>query len=95
MPPVVFLHLPPTETPAEPRGIPLDELMRDDRVVYDRRPFIVRGFDPIGVVAPLVYLEDVETGERRIALLTDLLEHGTQHSGVSYVGRPIVESESA
>jgi hypothetical protein len=96
MPPLVFLYLPPTETTAEPRGVPIEELMRDDRVVYESRPCIVRGFDPIGVVAPLVYLEDVETGERRIALLNDLLQHGTQYpSHVADVDRTVDEAESA
>jgi len=96
MPPLVYLQLPPTGSAAEPRGIPLEELMRDDRVVYDHRPYVVRGFDPIGVVSPLVYVEDVTTGERRIALLNDLLEHGTQSpSDVPDAGRTVRMSESA
>src|SRR5262245_15687511 len=78
MPPLVFLDLPPSGAVA-PR-VPICELMRHDRVEYEQRVYIVRGFDPIGVVEPLVYLEDAGTGERTVAPLIDLLESGRQHS---------------
>jgi hypothetical protein len=78
MPPLVFLDLPPSG--AVLPKVPICELMRHDQVEFNQRVYIVRGFDPIGVVDPLVYLEDASTGERTVAPLTDLLESGTQHS---------------
>jgi hypothetical protein len=84
MPPLVFLDLPPG---GDRPVVPICELMRDDRVVYDERVYVVRGFDPIGVVDPLVYLEDASTGTRTVAPLIHLLENGSRHS----VGAPTAD----
>ena len=35
----------------------------DDQIVVEGRVFVVRGFDPFGVPAGRVYLEDEATGE--------------------------------
>ena len=39
------------------------KLRIDDQIVVEGRVLVVRGFDPIGVPAGCVYLEDEATGE--------------------------------
>jgi hypothetical protein len=43
-----------------------------DRIVVDDRTFIVRGVDSMSVDAPRVYLEDAETGEMVVDLMTSV-----------------------
>ncbi len=45
------------------------DLKIGDEVVLEGRVFVVRGFDPLGVLAGRVYLEDVATGD----LVTELM----------------------
>jgi hypothetical protein len=45
-----------------------------ERLSFEGRTYLVRGFDPIGVAGGLVYLEDAETGERVAATASRLLD---------------------
>ena len=46
----------------------------DDQIVVEGRVFVVRGFDPLGVPAGRVYLEDEATGESVTELIARLRE---------------------
>jgi hypothetical protein len=48
------------------------ELRIDDQIVVEGRVFVVRGFDPFGVPAGCVYLEDEVTGEAVTELMACL-----------------------
>jgi hypothetical protein len=48
------------------------KLRIDDQIVVEGRVFVVRGFDPFGVSARRVYLEDEATGESVIELMARL-----------------------
>ena len=48
------------------------KLRIDDQIVVEGRVFVVRGFDPFGVSARRVYLEDEATGERVTELMARL-----------------------
>jgi hypothetical protein len=74
MPALLFfdLHL-PTPLPVEARAAGSDELSRGERVAFEGRTFVIRGFDPSGASGRRVYLEDAETHEFRTAVLADVL----------------------
>ena len=44
----------------------------DDQIVVEGRVLVVRGFDPLGVLAGRVYLEDEATGETVTELIARL-----------------------
>ena len=48
------------------------KLRIDDQIVVEGRVFVVRGFDPFGVPAGRVYLEDETTGEAVTELMARL-----------------------
>jgi hypothetical protein len=48
------------------------KLRIDDQIVVEGRVFVVRGFDPFGVPAGRVYLEDEVTGEAVTELMARL-----------------------
>jgi hypothetical protein len=48
------------------------KLRIDDQIVVEGRVFVVRGFDPFGVPAGRVYLEDEATGEAVTELMARL-----------------------
>jgi len=48
------------------------KLRIDDQIVVEGRVLVVRGFDPIGVPAGCIYLEDEATGEPVTELMARL-----------------------
>jgi hypothetical protein len=75
MPALLFLDLPETGEASTDIPPAPPQLQRDQLVGYEGGTYFIRGFDPLSVVAPRVYLEDTETHLPRTADLEHLIEN--------------------
>jgi hypothetical protein len=72
MPPLLTLTQSRPGTVATAARGPFGQLELGELVAHEDRIYFVLGFDPIGVPAQRVYLEDIESHLPRTAALTEL-----------------------